>query len=86
VNNGLKRDRCIHGREVGSAPGCVFLIGEIPAHVYEGEDVDRVLVVVDGIDYALTLHDEFPNVLGIGFGDLPADARQLGELNNRTRP
>lgn len=51
--------------------------------MHEGEDVDEVLVIVDGVDDALTLHDKLTNMLGVGFGNLPADAGQLGELGDR---
>lgn len=59
---------------MGSAPGRIVLALQVLANVHEGEDVDEVLVIVDGVDDALTLHDKLTNMLGVGFGDLPADA------------
>ncbi len=50
--------------------------------MHEGEDVDRVLVVIDGIDDALTLHDEFSNVRFVGFGYFPANTGMLSELDD----
>lgn len=38
--------------------------------MHEREDINGVLVDVDGINDALTLHDEFADVVGVGFGGL----------------
>ena len=70
-------------REGSSAPGRIVLRLQILANMHEREDVDDALVLVDGIDHALTLHDELADVVYVGFGNLPPNAGQPSKLDDR---
>lgn len=45
----------------------------------ERENVDDILIVVDGVDHTLALYDELSDVFQISFRNLATDPRILGE-------
>ena len=51
--------------------------------MHEREDTDRISVVVDGVDHALTFHDEFTDVVRVSLRDFSANAGNVGELDDR---
>ena len=66
-----------------SAPGWVVFGGEVLAHMHERQYVYSVLLIVNRVNHTLTLNDEFADIFGISLGDLPANAGNVGQLDDR---
>ena len=65
----------VNRRELASVPGFIRQVLEITSAVDDGKDLNAI--GVHGVDDAMALVDEFPNVLLAGFTHDTAELRML---------